>query len=302
MKDVGVVVGKFQVPYLHEGHIGLIGHVIEKHHTTIIVLGVSLSKCTKKHPLDFSYRAGMIHDKFPNVIVVPLLDTPGDDVTWSKNLDSLIYSVIGPNKEVCLYGSRDSFIKYYHGSFDTEVVEPSIYVSGTKIREDTGKKVIHNALFGAGAVWFSQNQWKGPMMCVDIAVVDNNKVLLGKRNHEDKMRFIGGKVDNGESLEEAALRELKEEANIKAYYAEYVASRPINDPRYMYEYEKVVSALFLVENTTQIMPKTALDNRCAGDDIDELFMIDIDAALPTKVVAAHKHLAERLIVRVKGGQ
>ncbi len=292
MKDVGVIVGKFQVPYLHEGHIKLLDSVVKAHHLTIVVLGVSLSKCTKKHPLDFTYRAAMINDIYPQVVVVPLLDTPGDDKAWSKNLDTLIGSIVGTMKEVCLYGSRDSFIKYYEGIYETEVIKPSIYVSGTEIREQIGKKSYFNTNFGRGAVWFSQNQWKGPLMCVDIAVAREGWLLLGRKKYEEGYRLPGGKLDSGESLEEAAIRELAEEtgALCKEETLNYITSMPVNDPRYMYEYEKITTALFTCEviNPDEVNP---------GDDFVEVEWFNIDKLKFTDVVKTHVPLIELIIGR-----
>ena len=63
--DVGVLVGRFQVPNLHPGHIELIQSVCEAHSKVLIFLGLAPTKATRNNPLDFESRKHMILEKFP---------------------------------------------------------------------------------------------------------------------------------------------------------------------------------------------------------------------------------------------
>ncbi len=59
--------------------------------------------------------------------------------------------------------------------------------------------------------------YKDPKVAVGIVTGQDGKVLLGRRNHEpgmDLWTFPSGFVDAGEIVEEAAVREVKEETNI----------------------------------------------------------------------------------------
>src|SRR5690242_6721581 len=107
--DVGVIVGRFQVPELHPSHKNLIRYVVEKHPKVIIFLGNPATLGTRNNPLDFEMRKQMILTDFPEAIVLIANDCVNDEV-WSKNLDSAISSVTTPNQKVVLYGGRDSFI------------------------------------------------------------------------------------------------------------------------------------------------------------------------------------------------
>lgn len=52
--------------------------------------------------------------------------------------------------------------------------------------------------------------------CAGIIIEKDGKILLNKRNYQpskDKLDFVGGIVDPGESFKEAAIREAKEETN-----------------------------------------------------------------------------------------
>ncbi len=82
----GVIIARFQSPYLHPGHMELIQKVGEKHHKLVIVLGVCPIIGSRRNPYDFHTREKMIKAAFPNVIVLPLSDHPSDE-KWSKKLE-----------------------------------------------------------------------------------------------------------------------------------------------------------------------------------------------------------------------
>lgn len=51
--SVGVIVGRFQTPYLHEGHTKLIDEVIKKHTNTVIFIGCNSLDANKRYPLEY---------------------------------------------------------------------------------------------------------------------------------------------------------------------------------------------------------------------------------------------------------
>ena len=77
---------------------------------------------------------------------------------------------------------------------------------------------------------------KNPIPTVDIIVTDGERVILVKRGNEPfkgQWVFPGGFVDYGESVEDAALRELREETGVKGEIQAIlgVYSKPERDPR-----------------------------------------------------------------------
>ena len=54
--DIGVVVGRFQVPYLHQGHLDLLETVQSRHKKVIIFLGMTSTLTTRNNP-----HVGMIY-------------------------------------------------------------------------------------------------------------------------------------------------------------------------------------------------------------------------------------------------
>lgn len=127
--STGIVCGRFQTPYLHEGHIHLIDSVIKQSNKTIIVLGC----CNKKddrNPYTFNERVKMIKDKYPNVYFNIIMDESSNE-SWSDKLDSMLALYDNP----ILYGSRDSFKKDYTGKYSYVHIDEIPGISATKIRE-----------------------------------------------------------------------------------------------------------------------------------------------------------------------
>ena len=108
-----------------------------------------------------------------------------------------------------------------------------------------------------------------PAVTVDCAVFglddDNLKVLLIQRDidpFEGKWALPGGFVQIDEPLEEAALRELKEETGLSKIFLEqlYTFGKPDRDPR-----ERVISvAFFALVNIRSHRIKAATDARSAS--------------------------------------
>lgn len=129
MNKYGAVIARFQIMYLHEGHKYLLDQVNAIHRGNLIVLlGVS-PKVNYKNPLPFETRKEIVLEQYPNVIVLPIHDVY-DDELWSQNVDNIL-----KDYDVCLYGSRDSFISYYSGNLDTYNIEAVQDISATEIRE-----------------------------------------------------------------------------------------------------------------------------------------------------------------------
>ncbi|HYF68709.1 MAG TPA: NUDIX domain-containing protein [Ohtaekwangia sp.] len=243
---IGVIIARFQTPYLHPGHQALIESVQSKHKRLVIVLGVSPVLGSKHNPLDFHTREKMIKKYYPDVVVLPLADHPLDTV-WSVNLDNLLMNTF-PGAGFMLFGSRNSFINYYSGKCKVHELAPHGEFSASQIRDSIKEQVMDAMEFRAGIIYAYANTYPKVYPTVDVAVFRNNKkeILLGKKDNDQKWRLIGGFTDpTDEGFESAAMRELKEECgDISVARFEYEGSFGINDWRYKNETDRIITTLF----------------------------------------------------------
>lgn len=292
--DVGVIVGRFQVPELHEAHIELIQSVIEKHPKVIIFLGLSPCKTTYNNPLDFEARKQMILQKFPDVNVLYIKDEASDTV-WSRKLDAQIGDIIGANQTALLYGSRDSFIGYYDGKFPTIELESSRIISGTELRKEASNKVKSSPDFRAGVIWAVNNQFPSCFPTVDVAVIhpETKKILLARKPSEKLYRFIGGFASpSSDSYEQDAKREVREETGLEVNNLVYLGSQLIQDWRYNKEIHKIKTIFFAAQYI--------YGAPVANDDIAEARWFDLNTLNENDLVEEHVPLFFKLEEFVKG--
>jgi bifunctional NMN adenylyltransferase/nudix hydrolase len=267
--EVGVMIGRFQTPYLHEGHTSVLDRVCEMHSNVVVFLGIPRIQNTKRNPLDFATRRKLIQERYPEVIVMALPDHRSDE-KWSENVDSTLATIF-PEKEATLYGSRDSFIPYYSGKHKTELLEQVESHNATDIRANASSEVLDSEEFRAGVIYGITKQRPVTYPTVDIAVANyDGQILLARKPAEDKFRFVGGFVDRtDENYEMAARRELYEETKLSGLKPVYVASQQIKDWRYEREDSGIMTTLFLFYEWDQMgRPE-------ASDDIAEVRWFDL---------------------------
>ncbi len=293
--DVGVVIGRFQTHIPHEGHIGLLKHVTTKHSKVIIFLGVSSVLGSKRNPLDFPTRKAMIQAlPFINesVVILPIADCKSNTV-WSLNLDLKIKEVFPTNSAV-IYGSRDSFIPYYGGNNDTCELEPEVYFAAGDIRKQISNKVLESSEFRAGVIYANYNTYPTAYPVVDGIILDErNRILLGRKQDEDKYRVIGGFVDpTDDSYEHALRREIREETCIEVDDIRYLGSTKVDDWRYKNETDRgMVSAFYTC--------KYIFGTPTPKDDIVELRWFILIDALTADIVSGHKELLNKYSKHLK---
>lgn len=287
--DVGVIVGRFQVPFLHPAHKELIQTVLDKHPKVIVFLGVSHVPATYNNPLDFESRKKMLLTEFPDINVLYIQDTKYD-TTWSKNLDASIKALIGPTSTAVIYGSRDSFIPYYSGNYSVLELEPLAHYSGTELRNIASKIVKNSEDFRAGVIWAVSNQYTKVLTTVDCIIYNENytQVLLGRKEAETEYRFVGGFSDvKSESFEADILREIDEETHITVKNLQYLGSMKVQDWRYRSEKDQIKTLVFsAIYEAGKIMP---------DDDIVEarwfnVAINDSDKPLSHYLVTEHQKL------------
>lgn len=265
----GVIVGRFQVNDLHDGHMELFRQVRARHSGVIVFIGVHPAGLSVNHPLDFPARKAMIQAKFPEFTVMPLADTR-DDKSWSESLDNVISAAITGPADVTLYGGRDSFVPHYKGRYTpVELALPveTQKVSGTDLRNEFANKVIESPEFRAGLIYAAAHLFPVCYPTVDVAIftTDYTEVLLGRKpsDPKDKWRFIGGFAEKRRgSYEDDGRTEVMEEAGLDTGAMEYIGSAVIPDWR-MNVLDKGIKTIFFATTTMSMGAK-------AGDDIEEV--------------------------------
>lgn len=268
--DVGVIVGRFQVPALHQGHIDLIDYVLARHKKSLILLGKSETVNTVQNPLDFEARYIMLQEHYPGITIGYLKDMKSDEA-WSVQLDCRVRDFLSPSQTAVLYGGRDSFIPYYSGIYPVKELVQDGHLSGTEIREQCRQMVRASDDFRAGVIWASSNRFPNTFPCVDIAIFDDqDRLLLGKKTDEEYWRFIGGFAEpSSENYEEDAIREAEEETGLTIIPSslEYIGSFKVDDWRYRNDPDKIRTILFAGTTANPVIAK-------AADDITEIQWFD----------------------------
>jgi bifunctional NMN adenylyltransferase/nudix hydrolase len=296
--DVGVIVGRFQVPDLHDAHKAIIQTVCDKHDKVIIFLGLS-PIFNFNDPLDFEARKFMVQEAFPDVLIAYIQNQMEDEV-WSAKLDEQINTLTGPNQSVVLYGGRDSFLDAYKGRYDSLELVQDHWVSGSELRSMVKNKVKQCQPFRHGVIWGSYQQYPTVYTTVDIAVTkgdpeDGQKdrwLLLARKPNESKWRFPGGFADpSDESNEAAANRELAEEVPGMEVHPitkdNYLGSYNIDDWRYRHSKDTIRTSFY---HTTYMF-----GNPTPADDIKEVRWFEIADIKEDDVVQNHRELLKVLL-------
>lgn len=286
--DVGVIIGRFQVDELHEGHKALITYVKARHHNVLIFLGIAPIEGTPANPLSYQMREQMLKSYFKEATVLPLMDVQSDD-DWSKDLDETINKLYFDSK-ITLYCGPDGFKPHYSGVFDVEYyrIATAKKGSGTDIRDRIGSKPEQIRAFRAGIIHNAQKPYVNTKMCVDIAVLKEGKLLLGRKKGEQGWRFPGGQIDPDDTcLEFAAKRELYEETGLTCEGTViYLDSFRVGDWRNVGSSLGIFTALFLATGT--------MGGAKAKDDLDEVRWISLDRENRDMIVSEHVPLFDSL--------
>jgi 8-oxo-dGTP diphosphatase len=131
--------------------------------------------------------------------------------------------------------------------------------------------------------------YNSPKLTTDGAIIKDSKILLVKRKNEPfkgKWALPGGFVEYGEKVEDAVIREIKEETGLATRIKEFIGiySDPNRDPR-----GHTVAIVFLLE---------IIDGKLnAKDDADDVKFFNLNK-LPS-LSFDHNTIIEDIIRRMK---
>lgn len=257
MSSIGIIIGRFQTAGIQDKLRRVIDGIAAEHDSLAIIIGGHKTGATRRNPLEVDLRKAMISKAFPEAELLSIEDHPSD-TEWSSQLDALVETTFR-GKDVCLHGSRDGFVQRYSGKFRANAI-------GESYTPENIVPIPDSADFREGMIHALKKTFAKVYPTVDIAVFkdDRSEVLLGMKSTGKKWRFPGGFTDpDDRSYEDAAVRELNEECGISDITKlTYEASFPVDDWRYRFEDDKIITILFSADLRS--------GNASAGDDLKEV--------------------------------
>lgn len=296
---LGVIVARFQVPDLHAGHMVLMSHAMQNNDQVAVFLGTGDARGTVESPLDFQTRRMMVNAHYPEATVLSLRDR-STDLQWSRDLDTAIGALCKSEEdEVTLYCSRDGFKPHYKGRFNVEEVVAVPEYSGQSLRAQIGGRPLESRDFRRGVIYASTQKYATTYPTVDIAVVKDGAVLMGRRPGQARYQFPGGFVGfTDTSMEETCKRELFEETEIEIADVndlEYVCTSHIKDSRYAGSDARIMTTLFMVDYS-----KTAGTQNADYEEFEDLAWVTLPSPELVEeyhhplLFALHRHLTKEL--------
>ena len=91
MNKLAVIIGRFQTPYLHKGHLKLIEEAKSISNAILILIGCTDAVGTDKNPMDYNTRWTLLYESgvLSNPMILRLDDCPSDK-DWSDRIDRMI--------------------------------------------------------------------------------------------------------------------------------------------------------------------------------------------------------------------
>lgn len=269
-RELGVIIARFQTPALTQGHLYMLEQAATRVNRTLVLLGVGPVPFTKKNPLEFTLRRGMLIDWWANkylwhkeLEVLPLYDCPTDE-EWASNVDKSI-ELININGSATVFSGPDGAAPTYAragGKWPIEVFDCMQGGHATAVRYGIEPKRSED--FRAGVIYAVERRFNNPLPVVDVVIRDGDQVLLGhKKIDGDKWRLIGGFADADDiSLEAAVRREVREETGLEISEPMYVGSAHVDDWRFRAGPETILTSVFSCQRI--------FGAPVPNDDIDDL--------------------------------
>lgn len=294
-----VIIGRFQTPYLTEGHFKL-WDAAKRKGRVVVLIGVTQAIGTDKNPMDYFTRRALFENSdrytYDGAKVFSLPDYPQSDQDWSNHIDSIIEDL--GYETATIFGGRDNAIeKHYKGKHDLEIIDAVEDVSATKLRKRVGMDApLYSEDFRKGIIYHVENRYPIVYSTVDIAVVNITKkaVLMGRKG--DDYGFVGGFVDPADlNYEQAAIRELKEETGIDTSRLEFLFSMKVEDERYAGTKDSIMTNLFTTVSTSDTLPQ---DEAIVDKEFKDFIWMPMTQESVFRITPAHKKLFLEFLIKV----
>ncbi|MFQ6010252.1 MAG: nicotinamide-nucleotide adenylyltransferase [Candidatus Aenigmatarchaeota archaeon] len=242
----GLFVGRFQP--LHKGHVKAIENALKEVDELIIGIGSSQFAYTKDNPFTCEERVEMIERSVKGNYSIYAVPDTYDYPAWVRHVESLV-----PEFDVVYSGSMITASLFRQEGYEVKELEKLDGISSSKVRELMVSRGDWRSLVPEGTIevmkkshgedrmlyMFMNYKYPMPTMTVDAIINYNGSFVLIKRGNvpfKDMYALPGGHVDKGEKVENAVIREVKEETGldfkIKGFLGVY--NEPGRDPRGYY--------------------------------------------------------------------
>ena len=296
---LGVLIGRFQVPEMHEGHRFLVREMLEQCDQVLVLFGSSNRPRSVKNPFTYQERATAAQRLFPSIWTAPLNDYLYNDSQWMADVAATIKDAevefsfkFGEQPEVVLYGHHkdgNDYLKWFP-QYEYVNVNSDVDVSGTEVRNSFShllpKQVqLDMQYFAKERETFSRYPYPGCLniCCGDAVVECLGHVLLIQRKFTPgagNWALPGGHKNTDETFLQCALRELKEETNIRVPDAVLLgsikATRLFDNPKRSSGIPKLTQAVYIVLKPN---PDGSLPRANGGDDAALTRWVPISDAL-----------------------
>lgn len=302
--DYCVFIGRFS-PF-HKGHLEILKKALSISKKVIVVIGSASAPRSIKNPWNFEERKRMIetslnYEELVNVIFIDMNDYLYNNNLWVSVLQQKIGKASEFSENVALIGFKSDETSFYLDLFPQfkYIEHPTNYnFHATEIRDlyfaknfkykdmipDGSANFLDKFLFSNEFNFLQEEKkyidkykasWSSApfppiFVTVDSIVIKSGHILLIKRGHNPGKGLFampGGFVNNNEHLQDAALRELKEETSIKVNIADLkksiVESKVFDEPNRSLR-GRVISHTFLIDLGTGALPKIKHGDNAAG--------------------------------------
>lgn len=247
MKIKVIILGYFQCPFLTEKQIKCLADLQSTVDQVAIWIREAPVPCTKRQPFSGKQRTEMFAEFFPS-FETRLLSDQKQAKKWSEMLDAEIAQNRG-EAHLKLYaepqiGLRDYVGNEVFGILETDFSETD-FSHISEAQEIGLKSVSSSVAFRLGILNALKRRYPTAFATVDVAIFRGNEILVGQKPDETKWRFLGGFVDPTDANHEAAaIREAFEESGVTVEIQKRIGSCRIDDWRYRYEEDQIISTLF----------------------------------------------------------
>ncbi|MFB6075898.1 MAG: nicotinamide-nucleotide adenylyltransferase [Candidatus Aenigmatarchaeota archaeon] len=292
----GLFVGRFQ-PF-HRGHLSTIRRALDEMDSLIIGIGSSEKAYTKTNPFTSEEREEMIRESIEGNYTIKRIPDINEYREWVEHVEKRVGDF-----DTVYSGSVITIGLFRREGYNIVELDDK-KISGTEIRkmltEDrkewkkyvpSGTEKVLKDRFGRERVkYLLKNYQKSDVTkTVDGIIEYNGKLVLierGQKPFKNEMAIPGGHVENGENMEKAVIREMREETGLDFEIEGVlgVYSDPKRDPRGNY-----ITTVFYGRGEGELE---------AGDDASETHLVD---EIPNIMAFDHRKILKDYVEETCGG-